>query len=778
MTRRGAFISPLELNRDLRHGLLRVRRLGWPRKPRLGVMRSAAPSGDNFTGVLASVSAASGPSSAARCRHVAERAQQSATGKRCRNNLAHRWRPSLAAEQQRSLARPTGMSIWSSLDECELPWLPRRGRHPTQPGAELEGRPSHRSVVRLVRFGHAESVRRCRERLVSALVDADTIEAVVHAADSVLRVGVGADGGAWCTVDPASLLGTSCLILVDLGDGPVEVAEDPRRASRVCSLECDDTQPNTFAAMYHVGRTAAGLTLDVGAGRLGGVRRVQEVMRPLGATDELRVLLCDRSTLWGTIVFYRFFGQVPFGEPDVAVAVGGAPLIAKALRRAMLHAALDHPHLDTPPGAITVAPDDTVIATSAAAEALLDHLGERHARTALLSVTAATRARGAASTSVFGPAGLVALHGAPVKGEPSTVTVVIEQPRPTALASLIVERLELTPRETDVTIQVLRGASRAHTARTLAISEQTVADVVSAVFRKAAVHSRAELCHLIDETHFEPLRRRAAAPSPYGYFLDEPPRAPDPPRGGDGRRPRLLRTVDAASTPRTEVPMPPTARTCSPTPTRRCAAACSTSPSTPAPSTGPTPTASATFTDRWGVMRRLLESHARHEDDYIYQLLVDADPELIAGLTREHADIETQIDALGDSIERARTGHDPDTAAGPARDLQRFTATYLGHLDDEESQALPAVGLTAPTSSFAVSSRLPPARGPRGPRRTPIAPAALDPAAARRMVIAAGRGSLPSRPRFLKIGNVLRSRLSDDIWDSVADLFSAEGAPA
>ena len=215
------------------------------------------------------------------------------------------------------------------------------------------------------------------------------------------------------------------------------------------------------------------------------------------------------------------------------------------------------------------------------------------------------------------------------------MTVVIEQPRPTArFASLIVERLELAPRETDVTIQVLRGASRAHTARTLAISEQTVADVVSAVFRKAAVHSRRQ------SSATSSTRRISSR-----CGVEPPPRAPTATSSTNPPGRRTHPEEGMAAAPASFVPStqhrPQEGPRCPCRPQHRedlfthphtalRRGLLDLHPRHEQPSTGPTPTASRRFTDRWGVMRRLLESHARHEDNYIYQLLADADPQLIA----------------------------------------------------------------------------------------------------------------------------------------------------
>ncbi|MEZ5143135.1 MAG: helix-turn-helix transcriptional regulator [Acidimicrobiales bacterium] len=156
--------------------------------------------------------------------------------------------------------------------------------------------------------------------------------------------------------------------------------------------------------------------------------------------------------------------------------------------------------------------------TSPAAEELLLK-GEHHARTALASLAAATRRRGATSTRVLGDGEVVVLHAEPAKGLAGAAAVVVERPRPIELAPLIVESLGLTDRQRQVAEGLLAGASRAVIARRLGITEHTVAETASAVFRRAGVASRSELCALLFADYYAEPFHAGAAPSPFGYFL-------------------------------------------------------------------------------------------------------------------------------------------------------------------------------------------------------------------------------------------------------------------
>ena len=82
-----------------------------------------------------------------------------------------------------------------------------------------------------------------------------------------------------------------------------------------------------------------------------------------------------------------------------------------------------------------------------------------------------------------------------------------------------------------------------------------------------------------------------------------------------------------------------------------------------------------------------LHEHGEHEDEFIHPLLSKYAPELAVELAEEHVSLDG---ALAD-LRRAGTWHEvagPDTLY---RTAARFTATYLGHLEREESEAMPAM---------------------------------------------------------------------------------------
>ena len=576
---------------------------------------------------------------------------------------------------------------------------------------------------------------------------------------------MGADGGAWCTVDPVSLLWTSCRVIAEMGEGPLELPQDLERERHI--FDCEQAgEPNTIVDLYASGRAAAGLTLDVGVDGLSAVRRVREVMRPLGATDELRVLLADRGNVWGTITFYRLFGTVPFGDVEVDTAAAAAPLIARAARRAMLRSALDRAELDMPPGLILIDRDDAVVDTTPAAEALLSQIDEQQARSSLASVAAAVRRRGAQSLTVLCPDGVIVLHGTGLKNDGQLVSVVVEQPRPLVLAALVVDRLELTPREAQVATSLLRGATRRQIAHGLGIGVDTADELVGRVLAKAGVASRAEFAQLVDRRDYLPRRLAGADPGPYGFFIDEA-RAAHVPAIGEGPRRADLRTVMA--TPRsTEEPMQSAREDLLSYAHAGLRAGLFASTTTLGATDWSDADAASQAIERWQTMSRLLALHAHHEDQAIMPLLADQAPDLVARSQADHDHFAALLADIGTAID---DGVDAESGPKLATAVRRFTAEYLDHLEQEETDVLPALWRACTDDELrACRTRFLSISPPGDVVELQLLMLAAIPPAARRAVIAAGRVALPA-PAFQKVGAVFAGRLDPDVWSTISDLF-------
>lgn len=380
--------------------------------------------------------------------------------------------------------------------------------------------------------------RRVREALQRALLHGTDLAGTVRAADGVLRSALGAQGSAWGTVDPATTLSTSCARFGFLDTGPEDTLVAAARERRLFELEWANDDPHTFWDLARQEMTAAALRTTVP--ELSTVRRYEELLEPAGVHDELRVRLAVDGAQWATVILYRV-DEPPFTPEDVAVADSAAPVVARAIRTALLRAVCDTPAIDTPPGSLLLDPEDHVVVSSPAAEELLAALPERQVATVLTNLATAARAGGIVSLTVTARTGVLAFHASPAKGMDRAVAAVVERPRAIELSPLVMRALGFSAREREVAEGLLHGATRTHLARRLRMTEHTVGDHLQSLYRKAGVAGRAELAALLYGRHYEPPRASGVPPGPYGYFvgLDS---APGSGTTVDGTTPRRVRT--------------------------------------------------------------------------------------------------------------------------------------------------------------------------------------------------------------------------------------------
>ena len=259
-------------------------------------------------------------------------------------------------------------------------------------------------------------------------------------------------------------------------------------------------------------------------GSLGRSERYRDVFQPLGLGDELRTVLRIQGATWGLLCLHREAGRL-YSRNEAQWMRRLAPHLAEAMRVALLVESFDSPERDGAPGLVVLSRDGSVIASTPAGEHWLDELStprDQHVPVPIELQAVAARLRSTATNEAAAPrlrvrtrAGRWAvLHAAwmNVSGE-DAIAVIIEEPRPTEVAAVIMLAYGLTNQERIVTGLVSRGLSTASIAQELHISMDTVQDHLKAVFHKTGVGSRTELVATIFRQQYLP---RAKAGHPVG----------------------------------------------------------------------------------------------------------------------------------------------------------------------------------------------------------------------------------------------------------------------
>jgi DNA-binding CsgD family transcriptional regulator len=194
-----------------------------------------------------------------------------------------------------------------------------------------------------------------------------------------------------------------------------------------------------------------------------------------------------------------------FDPRDAKLLASVAPLVASALRRALVgEQALASDAWDGPGVAVLNADRSVRTSTAAAARWLgeLADLDSPHGSelpTVILGVVEQLNASphsdpGSARARVRAPSGLwLTVHAAALDDASGSVAVILEPTSPVALAPIIIAAYGLTNRERDVTQRLLAGLARKTIATELQISAYTVDDHIKAVFDKTGVSSAGQL---------------------------------------------------------------------------------------------------------------------------------------------------------------------------------------------------------------------------------------------------------------------------------------------
>jgi DNA-binding CsgD family transcriptional regulator len=243
----------------------------------------------------------------------------------------------------------------------------------------------------------------------------------------------------------------------------------------------------------------------------------------LGGDQEMIAALRTRGgDVWGALGLYREPERPLFDPYEKAFLAAISPLMADAVRRALLVGESADPEGPDAPGMIVLGSGWRPESMSPGVEEWLRDLPDGNwaasrLPTAVLAV-AGRAARSATSTGdptevavarVLTRSGRwVVLHGVPLAAvDNQRVAVIVEPAHPSRIAPLLMSAYGLTQREQQLTRLVLQGFSTTDIADRLVISLHTVQSHLRNVFTKTGVRTRRDLVTKIFFAHYEPRLR-------------------------------------------------------------------------------------------------------------------------------------------------------------------------------------------------------------------------------------------------------------------------------
>jgi len=242
-----------------------------------------------------------------------------------------------------------------------------------------------------------------------------------------------------------------------------------------------------------------------------------------GGDQEMIAALRTRAgDAWGAIGLYREPDRPLFDADDLAFMRAVGPLLADAVRRALLLGEAADPEGPEAPGMIVLDDRWQPESMSPGLEDWLRDLPDGNWEASRLppSLLAVAGRAARAATESDDPAEVavsrvltrsgrwVVLHGVPLAaGDLQRVAVIVEPAHPARIAPLLMAAYGLTEREQQLTRLVLQGYSTADIGERLVISVHTVQEHLKKVFDKTGVRSRRDLVTKVFFAHYEPRLR-------------------------------------------------------------------------------------------------------------------------------------------------------------------------------------------------------------------------------------------------------------------------------
>ena len=307
------------------------------------------------------------------------------------------------------------------------------------------------------------------------------------AAMGLIKDTVSTDLACWATIDPETL------VISTMTGGDARIP--PEYEQRLAESEYSIDEPHRFATLARRKESIAKLS-DLPEPDRTRSARLNNVWRPLGIDQELRVTFLADGMCWGAAGMVRAGRDFTDRETDFIAAV--APTIASATRLAVRSEAGGP--MPGHPAIVVVGTGGELNAATSAAREWQDRLDQiAPGRFLVMMQVMAGGARTSSSGSfrarlrdAYGQ--WAVLEASPlIGGDEDQVAVTIEPARGDHLMSLLLMAYGLTAREREICREVIAGYSTVDISGRLFISSNTVQDHLKSIFSKVGVRSRGEL---------------------------------------------------------------------------------------------------------------------------------------------------------------------------------------------------------------------------------------------------------------------------------------------
>ena len=293
----------------------------------------------------------------------------------------------------------------------------------------------------------------------------------------------------WATLDPEALV----ISMITSGEPHIPVQFEPL----LVDAEYSTSERHSFSAMAKRKEPLTRMS-DLPLDQHDKSERFQNVWRPLGLDQELRLLFDSDGTSWGAAGLVRAGHDFSARELEYLTAV--APAIATATRIAVRTDIAGRSAGASPAIVILNAQGELRSATPEAQvweEKLNEHDPGRFAvMMRIMAKGASTNgASGFHARMSDGRGDWAVLQASSLIGgdEHGEVAVSIEPVGGEQLTSMLLIAYGLSPRERDVCLEVIAGHPTTEIAGNLYVSRNTVQDHLKSAFAKVGVRSRGEL---------------------------------------------------------------------------------------------------------------------------------------------------------------------------------------------------------------------------------------------------------------------------------------------